>query len=82
MSHEIQVGDTVAYSSTFVDRQHLCPSDLPSARGKVKILRRLDSGVILADIEWDVHGLPKRVNIKNLTNAKSDGSVGQRPDRS
>jgi len=48
----------------------------------VKILRRLDSGVILADIEWDVHGLPKRVNIKNLTNAKSDGSVGQRPDRS
>ena len=82
MSNEIQVGDIVAYSSTFVDRQHLCATDLPSARGKVKVVRRLDSGVILADIEWDVHGLPKRVNIKNLTKAQSDGSVGQRPDRS
>jgi len=69
MSHEIQVGDTVAYSGSFVDRQHLCPSDLPSARGKVRALRRLDSGVILADIEWDIRGLPKRVNIKNLTKA-------------
>ena len=64
MSHAIQVGDTVAYSGTFVDRQHLCPRDLPSARGKVTALRRLDSGVILADIEWDIHGMPKRVNIR------------------
>jgi hypothetical protein len=69
MSHEIRVGDTVAYTDSFVDRQHLCPSDLRSARGKVTALRRLDSGVILADIQWDVHGLPKRVNIKNLTRA-------------
>ncbi len=79
MSHEIQVGDTVAYTVSFVDRQHLCLSDLPSARGKVKALRRLDSGIILADIEWDIHGLPKRVNIKNLTKAKADGFLGQRP---
>ena len=69
MSHEIRVGDTVAYSDKFLDRQHLRPSGLPSARGKVTALRRLDSGVILADIEWDKHGLPKRVNIKNLTKA-------------
>jgi hypothetical protein len=69
MSHEMRAGDTVAYSGTFVDRQHLCPSGLPSARGKVTALSRLDSGVILADIEWDVHGLPKRVNTKNLTRA-------------
>ena len=67
---------TLSIDSTYA------PSDLRSARGKVTTLRRLDSGVILADIEWDVHGLPKRVNIKNLTKAKSDGSVGQRPDRS
>jgi hypothetical protein len=69
MSHEIRVGDTVAYTDNFVDRQHLCPSDLRSARGKVMAFHRLDSGVILADIEWAVHGLPKRVNIKNLTRA-------------
>ena len=69
MSHEIRVGDTVAYTDNFVDRQHLCPSDLGSARGKVMAFYRLDSGVILPDIEWDVHGLPKRVNTKNLTKA-------------
>ena len=79
MSHEIQVGDTVAYSGSFVDRQHLCPSGLPSARGKVTALRRLDGGVVLADVEWDVHGLPKRVNTKNLATAKPDDIVGQRP---
>jgi len=76
MSHEIEVGDTVAYSSTFVDRQHLCPSDLPSARGKVKVLRRLDTGVILADIEWNKPGLPKRVNVKNLTKTQA-AALGQ-----
>ena len=69
MSHEMRVGDTVAYSESFLDRQHLCPSDLRSACGKVMAFYRLDSGVILADIEWDKHGLPKRVNIKNLTRA-------------
>ena len=82
MSCKIEVGDTVAYSDSFIKRQNRYPTDMPSAQGKVRVLHRLDNGVILADIEWDVHGLPKRVNIKNLTKAKSDGSVGQRPDRS
>ena len=62
----IQVGDTVAYSDGFLDRQHLCPGYLPSARGKVTALRCLDNGVILADVQWDRPGLPKRVNVKNL----------------
>ena len=66
MFHPIIVGDTVAYSESFLDRQHLCPSDLRDARGRVNALRRLDSGVILGDIEWNNRGLPKRVNVKNL----------------
>jgi hypothetical protein len=69
MSHEIEVGDTVAYSGRFLARQHLYPSDLPSARGTVIALHRLDSGVMLADIDWDIHGMPKRVNIKNIVKA-------------
>jgi hypothetical protein len=75
-AHKIRIGvlqvtiwRTAAYTDNFVDRQHRCPSDLRSARGKVMAFYRLDSGVILADIEWDKHGLPKRVNIKNLTRA-------------
>ena len=66
MPHPIVVGDTVAYSDSFLNRQHLCPSDLRDARGKVMAFHRLDSGVILADIEWNNRSLPKRVNVKNL----------------
>jgi len=67
MSCKIEVGDTVAYSDTFIKRQNRYPTDMPSAQGKVKVLHRLDTGVILADIAWNKPGLPKRVNVKNLT---------------
>jgi hypothetical protein len=40
---------------------------MPSAQGKVKAVHRLDKGIILADIEWNQPGLPKRVDVKNLT---------------
>lgn len=67
MPQPIIVGDNVAYSERFLDRQNHCPSDMPSAQGKVKAVHRLNNGDILADIEWDKPGLPKRVNIKHLT---------------
>lgn len=67
MSPRIKVGDTVAYTEAFLDRQNHHPSDMPAAQGQVKALHFLDKGVILADIEWNKAGLPKRVNIKNLT---------------
>jgi hypothetical protein len=70
-SHTIQVDDTVAYSDAFLNRQNRYPSDMPSAQGKVKILHRLDNGIILADIEWNKPGLPKRVNVKNLTKSEA-----------
>jgi len=66
MAHAIQVGDTVAYSQIFLDRQNQYPNNMPSAQGKVKFLHRLDNGIILVDIEWNKPGLPKRVNVKNL----------------
>lgn len=71
MSHEIEVGDTVAYSDTFLDRQHLCPSHLRSACGVVKVLHRLDNGVMLADVEWNNRSLPKRVKTKSLAKTKA-----------
>jgi hypothetical protein len=72
VAHRIQVGDSVAYSQTFLDRQNRTPANMPSAQGKVKALHRLQSGIILADIEWNKPGLPKRVNIKNLTKTEAD----------
>ena len=66
MPHRIQVGDTVVYTKSFLNRQNQYPSEMPVARGKVNALHTLDEGAILADIEWDKPGLPKRVNVKNL----------------
>ena len=76
MSCKIEVGDTVAYSDTFIKRQNRYPTDMPSAQGKVKVLHRLDNGVILADIAWNKSGLPKRVNVKNLTKTQA-AALGQ-----
>jgi hypothetical protein len=71
MAHAIQVSDTVAYSKTFLNRQNHYPSDMPSAQGTIRALHYLEGGIILADIEWKTPGLPKRVNIKNLTKTEA-----------
>jgi hypothetical protein len=67
VSPAIQVGDTVAYTDTFIDRHSRYPNDLQSAQGVVKALHTLDSGMILADIDWNRPGHSKRINLKNLT---------------
>lgn len=64
----IQVGDTVAYTAAFLDHHSRYHNDMLSALGKVIALHHLESGMILADIGWNKPSLPKRVNIKNLTN--------------
>ncbi len=74
-AHAIQVGDTVAYTDSFLDRQNQYPNNMASAQGKVKALHHLDSGIILADIEWNEPGLSKRVNLKNLTTKKATASA-------
>jgi hypothetical protein len=71
--HGIQVGDTVAYTHKFLDRNSRYPNDLPSANGTVKALHRLDNGIVLADIDWNRSGLPKRVNVKNLAARNANG---------
>jgi hypothetical protein len=40
---------------------------MQSAQGKVRALHKLESGIVMADIDWNKPGLPKRANIKNLT---------------
>jgi hypothetical protein len=65
----IREGDTVAYTEAFIDRNSRYPNDLKAAQGRVKALHNLESGIILADVDWNKPGLPKRVNLKNLTKA-------------
>ena len=71
----IQVGDAVAYTQAFLDRNSRYPNGFAAAEGTVKALHRLDNGTVLADIDWNKPGLPKRVNIKNLAarNATASG---------
>jgi hypothetical protein len=64
--NSIQVGDTVVYTKSFVARHSQYPSEMAVACGKVNALHCLDKGIILADIEWDKPGLPKRANVKHL----------------
>ena len=61
MAHIIQVGETVAYSHNFLDRQNQIVTNMQLAQGKVIALHRLHTGIVLADIEWNMPGLPKRV---------------------
>jgi hypothetical protein len=62
----IQVGDTVAYTETFIERHGPHLKDAQSAQGQVTALHDLESGATLADIDWNKPGLPKRVNVKKL----------------
>jgi len=68
MPHDMKIGDTVAYTDAYLDRQSRFHPDMRSAQGKITALHSLKDGGILADIEWNRRGLPKRVNIKNLSN--------------
>lgn len=69
-TQEIQVGDTVAYSKGFLRSTGQYTGDAPHARGKVTALIPLGKDVTLAEIAWDTHDLPKRVNVRNLTTTR------------
>lgn len=73
VSPKIQVGDTVAYNPSYIDRQSLRGGgNLSFARGQVTAVHRIDNGVLLADIEWDTAGLSKRVFVKDLIKVQSN----------
>ncbi len=58
LSHQIKVGDTVAYRLRTGESVH-------TVRGKVTALYNTQCG-ILADIEWEWIGPPNRVDVLNL----------------
>lgn len=66
MLHPINIGDQVAFTDSYLDRQSRFYADMRSATGEVRALQQLETGEILADVEWDTPYLPKRVNVKNL----------------
>ena len=43
--------------------------DLMYARGTVKAIHRIANDIMMADVEWDTAGLPKRVYVKDLVKA-------------
>jgi hypothetical protein len=73
MAHRIQLGDTVAFSQSFIDRHGRHTAGVATAHGRVKALHPV-KGLMLADIEWTMPGLSKRVNVKNLIRVKAAAS--------
>ncbi len=69
-TQRIQVGDTVAYSKSFLQSTGQYTGDVPHARGKVTALVPVGKDLTLAEIAWDKPDLPARVNVKNLTTKK------------
>lgn len=67
----IKVGDTVVYSRPFLQSISCYSGDIPQAKGKVMALRELSDHTILAEIEWDRHEMPAKVNLKNLSKVNS-----------
>lgn len=65
-SKEIKVGDQVAYSERFLNRIGQEFTNVKAARGKVTALIPVHEGLIMAEIEWDISYLPKRVDVRNL----------------
>lgn len=70
--HSIQPGCTVAYSAAFLRSIGCFSGDMPQARGKVSDLRKMGE-TTLAEVEWDIEGMPKRVNVKNLVRVTDYG---------
>jgi hypothetical protein len=61
------VGAIVAYTQAFLSRHNHYLGGMPSVHGRVTALDQMDNGNVLADIQWNKPGLPKRVNTKHLT---------------
>ena len=59
-TNTINVGDQVGYAATHGEI-------MGRARGKVLGIFRTRDGKTLADVEWDLLGMPKRVGIERLT---------------
>jgi hypothetical protein len=61
----VKVGDRVAYGRQFLRNIGCVTGDLPRARGIVAALVTVGE-VTLAEIDWDLPDIPRRVNVKNL----------------
>lgn len=70
MPHRIQIGDIVAFGQSFIERHSGHTAGVATAHGKVKALHSVEN-LILADIEWTMPGLSKRVHVKNLLRVKA-----------
>jgi len=58
----IQVGDKVQYKAAFLRSIGVYTGDLPRAKGIVTEV----SSYGVATMEWDLPGIPERVNVHNL----------------
>jgi hypothetical protein len=68
----IEVGDRVCYSKRFLQSTGQYTGDSPQGRGTVTALLPLGE-TTLAQIDWNIPDLPKRVNVANLSRVTDKG---------
>lgn len=71
---KIEVGDRVCYSRTFLQSTGQYTGDSPQGRGVVKALVPRGQ-TTLAEIEWNIPDLPRRVNVANLSLVTEKGII-------
>jgi hypothetical protein len=68
----IEVGDRVCYSKRFLQSTGQYTGDAPQGRGTVTALVPLGETTV-AEIDWNIPDLPKRVNVANLSRVTEKG---------
>jgi hypothetical protein len=62
----MKIGDTVQYRAEWLRNVGIYMGDLPRAKGRVVKLTEYGKTTTIADVEWDLPGIPTRVNTANL----------------
>ena len=69
----VKAGDEVCYSAAFLRSVGAYTGDMPHARGVVTGVETLGGEIVLANVTWDIEGLPERVNVKSLSRVSERG---------
>jgi hypothetical protein len=72
----VSLGDKVAYSVQFLKSIGMSHSDMARARGIVTGVKTLGS-LELAEIDWQGHDMPERVNVQNLAKVGANTRFAQ-----
>ena len=67
---QLKVGDKVQYSTQFLRSTGEYTGNVPKAKGVVKKLTSIGSNRHMAEVDWDLKDVPKKILTTNLSKIK------------